>query len=56
MILTNIADMTFPCVSGFYGLDSSGNFQKELALQPEDWYYRNKEVTYTLNSQGYRAP
>lgn len=56
MILTNIADMTFPCVSGFYGLDSSANYQRELELQPDNWYYRNKEVNYTLNSQGYRAP
>lgn len=56
MILTNIADMKFPCVSGFYGLDSAANLQRELQLQPDNWYYRNKEVTYTLNSQGYRAP
>jgi len=56
MILTNIADMAFPCISGFYGLDSAANFLRELTLQPDDWYYRNKEVNYTLNSQGYRAP
>lgn len=56
MILENIADMTFPCTSGFYGLDSSANLQKQLMVQPENWYYRDKEVVYTLNSQGYRAP
>lgn len=56
MILENIADMTFPCTSGFYGLDSSANYQLQLQKKPQDWYYRNNEVTYTLNSQGYRAP
>lgn len=31
------------------------SFFRDLKTQPEDWKYRNKEVTYTFNSQGYRV-
>jgi len=36
-------------------LDSELNFKKHLMNQPEDWYYRNKNITYTVNGQNYRT-
>lgn len=40
----------------FSGQDSNHLFQKNLECQPADWYYRNHNVEYTWNSNGYRAP
>lgn len=38
------------------GTDSATAFKKNLATQPNDWYYRNKKIIYNFNSNGYRAP
>jgi hypothetical protein len=38
------------------GQDSNELFQKNLKQQAKDWYYRTNPVTYTWNSNGYRAP
>lgn len=35
--------------------DTKKLFEKNLKVQPDDWYYRNNEVNYTLNSLGYRT-
>jgi hypothetical protein len=35
--------------------DSQHKFQEVLNYKPKDWYYRNANVKYTLNSEGYRA-
>lgn len=40
----------------FSGMDSEDDFKKNLLIQPADWHYRTKDVTYTVNSSGYRAP
>jgi hypothetical protein len=37
------------------GTDDKELYQKNLLIQPNDWYYRNHTVTYTLNSDGYRT-
>jgi hypothetical protein len=39
----------------FCEIDSRELFLKNLKTQPESWRYRNKEVTYTINSQRYRT-
>ena len=39
----------------FCGDDCKTNLKKNLKKQPEDWYYRNHDVKYTLNSSGYRT-
>jgi len=36
--------------------DSEQLYQTNLKRQPADWYYRNNTVTYSWNSNGYRAP
>lgn len=40
----------------FTSCDSPTLFEKNLKIQPSDWHYRIKEVTYQCNSNGYRAP
>lgn len=42
-------------VHNFYGGDDEKFLEKNLKELPDDWKYRNKEVTYTLNSYGYRS-
>jgi hypothetical protein len=37
------------------GLDSEELYKKNLEIQPENWEWRNKKFSYTMNSQGYRA-
>lgn len=37
------------------GSDSELNFEKNISLQPTDWLYRSKEVTYKRNSFGHRC-
>lgn len=39
----------------FYFSDSEEDYKKKLRKQDKDWHYRKKEVTYTLNSSGYRT-
>jgi hypothetical protein len=41
--------------SKFYGTDSKELFNKNLKIQPHDWYYRTAPVHYTLNQHGYRT-
>ena len=40
----------------FADFDSPELYQMNLKKTPPDWHYRNKEVTYIMNSNGYRAP
>jgi hypothetical protein len=35
--------------------DTEEKFNKNLLSKPDNWYYRHNEITYTLNSQGYRT-
>lgn len=39
----------------FAGTDTRDTFEQNLKIQPQDWYYRNKKIKYTLNSWGYRT-
>jgi len=39
----------------YCGMDNEDNFKSNLKLTDENWYYRNNEVKYTLNSFGYRT-
>lgn len=36
--------------------DTEQLYKINLERQPKDWYYRHNPVTYTWNSNGYRAP
>jgi hypothetical protein len=36
--------------------DTEQLYKANLERQPADWYYRHNPVTYTWNSNGYRAP
>ena len=44
-----------PTNNKFSGFDTEELYQKHLLSQPTDWYYRNNDITYTVNSQGYRT-
>lgn len=35
--------------------DTEENYRKNLKKQPKDWYYRDKEIYYNVNSFGYRT-
>jgi hypothetical protein len=39
----------------FSGTDTKKLFKENLKTQPDDWIYRNRKITYTLNSRGYRT-
>lgn len=39
----------------FFSIDDYETYQRNLKVQPKDWYYRNHKVNYTLNSHGYRT-
>jgi hypothetical protein len=39
----------------FCEIDSKELLSQNLKTQPESWRYRNKKVTYTINSQKYRT-
>jgi hypothetical protein len=39
----------------FCGTDSPENFERNIKTQPADWRYRNKEIEYLVNSNGYRT-
>lgn len=40
----------------FQGTDSRSLYEESLRTQAPDWIYRTKPVTYTWNTNGYRAP
>jgi hypothetical protein len=44
-----------PIRARFAGMDSEDAFKKSLEEQPDDWEYRNKEVYYDINTQGFRT-
>jgi hypothetical protein len=39
----------------FSGSDNEDRFEKNLKTQPQDWYYRNTEITYDYNEYGHRC-
>jgi hypothetical protein len=39
----------------FASTDNPETFEKNLKTQPDDWHYRRKEISYKINSNGYRA-
>lgn len=39
----------------FSGSDNEDRFNKNLKTQPEDWYYRNVDITYDYNENGHRC-
>lgn len=39
----------------YCGTDTKTNYEQNLKDQPQDWYYRENKVNYTLNSLGYRT-
>jgi hypothetical protein len=41
---------------GFEGCanDTYSHFKKNLKTQPEDWIYRSKKISYSINEQGFR--
>lgn len=44
-----------PKAMQFDSMDSEYLYTANLQRQPDTWYYRDHEVTYTWNSNGYRA-
>jgi hypothetical protein len=38
----------------FYGTDTQEDFLNNLRTQPEDWIYKNKNISYDFNSDGLR--
>jgi len=42
--------------SSWIGTDTEERYHKNLKSQPLDWPWRNQTITYSLNSQNYRAP
>jgi hypothetical protein len=44
-----------PGINKFYMGDSEEFYKKNLNEMPDDWHYRTKDVTYTLNRLGYRS-
>jgi hypothetical protein len=43
------------CTEHFIGGDSKEQFNSNLPTQSEDWYYRDKQITYTFNKHGHRC-
>lgn len=39
----------------FMGSDNELNFNKNLQIKPNDWYYRNRKISYSYNSNGHRC-
>jgi hypothetical protein len=37
------------------GSDNEERYKINLKKQPEDWYYRDRQINYTFNSSGYRT-
>lgn len=52
----NDFDIAKPGKNKWFHGDSKTLFKKNLEIMPIDWYYRTHDVTYTVNSLGYRAP
>lgn len=48
--------LTGPGTFKFSGMDSEKRYISNCAKMPKDWIYHSKPVSYTLNSEGYRAP
>lgn len=46
---------TVDCVEDFLGSDSKFQYQQNLKIQPEDWFYRNNTISYVLNNNGHRC-
>lgn len=42
-------------VMSFYGIDSEENLSKNLKKVPDDWYFKDREITYEFNSRGHRC-
>lgn len=53
MILTNIR---LRPKKHFGYTDTEDLYKRNLSELSEDWCWRNKQITYNINSQGYRAP
>lgn len=56
----NISTFFLPNTTGVYSknfvsTDNEELFKKNLQLMPNDWYFRNKIVTYSLNENNYRT-
>lgn len=49
-LLTNSFDSEY-----FSGTDTKELYERSLLEQPNNWFYRNNPVRYTLNSWGYRT-
>lgn len=43
------------CLVDFYGSDSIDLFRYNLQLMGDDWTYRHKQITYSLNEHGFRT-
>ena len=54
MILYNdfLGNDLFNVTLDFVGGDSKKQFNKNSSIQPSDWYYHNKELTYSFNNHG----
>lgn len=44
-----------PGTYNFFMGDSEEMFKKNLKIQSDDWYYKDKKIEYTINSYGYRT-
>lgn len=42
-------------VKEWSGMDTAEAFAKNRLMQPPDWYYRNKKIEYSYNSNGHRC-
>lgn len=42
-------------IENFAGSDEKSLFDKNLLTKPDDWYYRNKPLTYEFNNLGHRC-
>lgn len=53
-----LRDDSYPVPGSYkwWSCDTERRFKINLAKQPSDWHYRTKEVTYNVNSGGYRCP
>lgn len=53
--LLNVQEM-FESHVKFHGLDTEEAYKKNLSVQSSIWPWRDADVNYYLNSQGYRCP
>jgi hypothetical protein len=54
-ILTMVDPTTNIHTNKFISTDSMHEFQENKKRQPADWIYHSKEITYDLNTDGYRT-